>query len=155
MVNTEYLNSCRTRAIYCSYSAGNYCQLRVLIFWRAMPLRCNARSNFVQICLLYSKILPKRHSSSIYLIKANLECFCLARFVLIFTAAFQRASKNAIFVNFFGGRKPNNPKLFFRVPELKSKANQTSPMFQGVTFDSVELQKWSCNLKNLSLFARS
>ena len=59
-----------------------------------------------------------------------------------------KSIKKFHFYTFFWPKKPNNhPKWFFRVPELKSKANQTCPTFRGITFDSVELQKWSCNLK--------
>ena len=34
-----------------------------------------------------------------------------------------------------------------KTPELKSKTNQTCPTFWGITFDWVELQKWSCTLE--------
>ena len=56
-------------------------------------------------------------------------------------AVLQTASKNAIFCTFFGQKKPNTNtwKLLLLLTRF---------IFRGITFDSVELQKWSCTLKN-------
>ena len=61
-----------------------------------------------------------------------------------FTAAHQKASKNTTFVvNQFAFIWQKKAKYL----ELLLVLERSYPTFWGVTFDSVELQKWSCNLK--------